>query len=364
MWDTFGGFIQQNTANQDLFFFMQDSTDTYPNRNGKTGLAPTVTISKNGAAFGAPTGAVTEVANGYYKVAANATDSATLGELLLKATSAGAAGCFIRFQVVGFDPRDAVRLGLTALPNAVSGAAGSIVTSGTGANQISTSAGLVRLSATGVQDIWDFLLTGIAVVGSIGKKLKDWTLGTDNKVLISADGHTSGVTVQDVTNSIAVDTVTDKTGYALSAAALTAIENQIWNALTSAHTTSGTFGLKLGALADPWAVALPGAYGAGTAGNIVGNNLNATVSSRSTLVGSDIQTNVNVVLDATETELASLPADTASIRNKLKFLFQYFKFKRTCTNTLESAYKADGITTLGTTALSNDGTTFSKGKMS
>src|SRR5215831_18359702 len=35
-----------------------------------------------------------------------------------------------------------------------------------------------------------------------------------------------------------------------------------------------------GAAADPWATALPGAYGAGTAGNILGTNLNATVSSR------------------------------------------------------------------------------------
>ena len=37
-----------------------------------------------------------------------------------------------------------------------------------------------------------------------------------------------------------------------------------------------------GTATDPWNVALPGAYGAGTAGNIVGNNLNATVSSRAT----------------------------------------------------------------------------------
>ncbi len=40
---------------------------------------------------------------------------------------------------------------------------------------------------------------------------------------------------------------------------------------------------------DPWATALPGAYGAGTAGNILGNNLNATVSSR--LASSAVPTN-------------------------------------------------------------------------
>ncbi|MDO8675544.1 MAG: hypothetical protein Q7K71_05445 [Candidatus Omnitrophota bacterium] len=40
---------------------------------------------------------------------------------------------------------------------------------------------------------------------------------------------------------------------------------------------------------DPWGTALPGAYGAGTAGNILGNNLNATVSSR--LASSAVPTN-------------------------------------------------------------------------
>lgn len=40
---------------------------------------------------------------------------------------------------------------------------------------------------------------------------------------------------------------------------------------------------------DPWGTALPGAYGAGTAGNILGNNLNATVSSR--LASSGVPTN-------------------------------------------------------------------------
>jgi len=39
------------------------------------------------------------------------------------------------------------------------------------------------------------------------------------------------------------------------------------------------------ASADPWATALPGAYGTGTAGKIVGTNLDAQVSTRSTLGG-------------------------------------------------------------------------------
>ncbi|HNX82475.1 MAG TPA: hypothetical protein PKL77_10065, partial [Candidatus Omnitrophota bacterium] len=39
---------------------------------------------------------------------------------------------------------------------------------------------------------------------------------------------------------------------------------------------------------DPWTTALPGAYGAGTAGYIIGNNIDAKISTRSSLVASDV----------------------------------------------------------------------------
>ncbi len=59
----------------------------------------------------------------------------------------------------------------------------------------------------------------------------------------------------------------------------------VWDLATSGHTTSGTFGaaaVAAGGAGDPWSTSLPGSYGSGTAGYIVGTNLNATVSSRST----------------------------------------------------------------------------------
>lgn len=70
-----------------LLFLMVSSVDHIA---PKTGLSPTVTISKNGGAFAVPAGAVTEIGNGWYKVAGNATDSDTLGPLLLHATGSGA----------------------------------------------------------------------------------------------------------------------------------------------------------------------------------------------------------------------------------------------------------------------------------
>jgi hypothetical protein len=80
---------------------MFDSADgTSP----KTGLNPTVTISKNGAVFASPAGAVTEISAGWYKVAGNATDTNTLGVLTLHATASGAAVTDAQYEVVAYDP--------------------------------------------------------------------------------------------------------------------------------------------------------------------------------------------------------------------------------------------------------------------
>lgn len=100
---------------------MVDSTD---HLTGKTGLTPTVTLSKSGSAFAAPAGAVTEIANGWYKVAANATDTNTLGPLILHATGTAADPVDVEYAVVAYDVQDAVRLGLSAVPNAAAGANG------------------------------------------------------------------------------------------------------------------------------------------------------------------------------------------------------------------------------------------------
>jgi hypothetical protein len=102
--------VKQSTTAYPLVFFMTDSSDHV---TGKTGLSPTVTVSKAGASFGSPSGAVSEIANGWYKVAGNATDSGTLGALALHATATGADPADCVFEVVAFDPQDAVKLGLT-----------------------------------------------------------------------------------------------------------------------------------------------------------------------------------------------------------------------------------------------------------
>lgn len=95
--------VLKGSASYVLTFQMIDSSDHIAN---KTGLSPTVTISKAGGSFATPSGAVTEVANGVYKVAGNATDSNTDGEIWLHATGSGADPFDkVVAVVVDYDPR-------------------------------------------------------------------------------------------------------------------------------------------------------------------------------------------------------------------------------------------------------------------
>lgn len=93
---------------------------------GATGLSPTVTIKKPGGSYASPSGAVTEWGNGFYQIAGNATDANTLGPLFVHAVGTGCDPFDEMFMVVAYDPRDAVHLGLSAIPNANAGANGGL----------------------------------------------------------------------------------------------------------------------------------------------------------------------------------------------------------------------------------------------
>lgn len=79
-----------------------------------------------------------------------------------------------------------------------------------------------------------------------------------------------------------IDTVNDKTGYSLSSAGIQAI----WDALTSALTTAGSIG------------------------TLLVDNINATISSRSSHSAADVRTE----MDANSTQLAAIVADTNELQ--------------------------------------------------
>lgn len=92
---------QQSTATYHMPIYMVLSSDHLTPATGKT---VTVTLSKNGAAFGAASGAVTEVSSGVYKLAGNATDTNTLGSLLVLATATACDPYLVEYTIVAHDP--------------------------------------------------------------------------------------------------------------------------------------------------------------------------------------------------------------------------------------------------------------------
>lgn len=74
---------------------------------------------------------------------------------------------------------------------------------------------------------------------------------------------------------------------ALSADAVAELADAVWDEILSGHLGAGSTGAALnaaGGSGDPWSTVLPGAYGAGTAGNIIGNNINAPIATVDTVV--------------------------------------------------------------------------------
>jgi hypothetical protein len=215
--------------------------------------------------------------------------------------AANMAPVVLEYQIVAYNPDDSVRLGLTALPNAVAGAlnglplsvnaagavntlqingtaqtardigASVLLSPGTGAGQLSLSAGAVTvgtnndkgsysltaaqtfsttgsvgsvtsaLGAAAIQSIWDRPTSNLTVLSSIGKLLVDNLNATvsSRSTLIATDVWSA--TTRTITGN------GDKTGYSLATAPPTAavIADAVWDEALSGHLTVGTTGEAL-----------------------------------------------------------------------------------------------------------------------
>lgn len=215
-----------------LIFLMVDSADHI---TGKTGLTPTVTISKNGASFASPAGSVSEIGNGLYKVAGNATDSNTNGPLYLHAESAGADPTDVMYFVVAYNPADSVRLGLTGIPDAAAGALGGLPLSADTSGRVD----VLKINGTSqtARDI------GASVLLSSGTGTGQISL-TSGAVTasVASGGITSG--------SFAANSITAS---ALATDAATEITTAVWANATRSLTTLA--GLTLPAITTNWLTA-------------------------------------------------------------------------------------------------------------
>jgi hypothetical protein len=166
--------FKQSTA-KNVMLKAYDSADHVAPATGKT---LTVTLSKDGGAFAAAGGSVTEISAGWYKVALNTTDTNTLGDLVIRATASGTDDIERIAQVVAVDLADAAGLGLS------------------------------RLDQTIGSRMATFTYTAPDAAATVASAV--WAAGTRT---LSAFGF-----------SVTADTVSDKTGYSLATAPPTAAQ--------------------------------------------------------------------------------------------------------------------------------------------
>lgn len=146
------------------------------------------------------------------------------------------------------------------------------------------------------------------------------------------------------------------------------IATTIWDKATSALTTAGSVGKMLVDNVNATISSRASQTSLDTLDDYVDTEVAAIKAKTDNLPASpastsDVLTQVNAALDAASTELTAVPTTTGSLRQFIQFLHAYFRNKKTQTSTTETLYKEDASTSLGTSTLSDNGTTASKGEM-
>lgn len=168
----------------------------------------------------------------------------------------------------------------------------------------------VETDTADIQSRLPAALVGGRIDANMGAISSDATAADNAEAFFDGTGYagTNNVipTVTTLTNLPAI-TANWLTAAGIAADAGAEIADAVWDEALSGHLSAGSTGEALnaaGAAGDPWTTSLPGAYGAGSAGYIIGNNVNATISSRAS------QTSVDTVDDFLDTEVAAIKAKT------------------------------------------------------
>lgn len=103
-----------------------------------------------------------------------------------------------------------------------------------------------------------------------------------------------------------------------SAPSAATVADAVWDEVLSGHAGVGSTGAALsaaGGSGDPWSTALPGAYGAGTAGQIIGDYIDAAISGITAGSGLDaagVRAAVGLASANLDTQLGAIVTDTGT----------------------------------------------------
>lgn len=191
----------------------------------------------------------------------------------------------------------------------VSGAVGSVTgnVGGSVAGSVASVSGAVGSVTGAVGSVTGNV--GGNVVGSVGSVTAAVTLPSIPAGWITAAGIATNAIDAD---ALAADAITEIWAGSTAPAA-SAIADAVWDEAISGHVAAGSTGNALnaaGSAGDPWSTPLPGAYGSGTAGKILGDRLDATVGSRATQTSVDT---IDGIVDAIIVDTAVIGAAGAGL---------------------------------------------------
>lgn len=194
--------VKQGTAYTRMFM-MVESADHI---TALTGASPAVNISKAGAAFGAAAGTVTEVANGWYKVALTTADTGTLGDLAYHITATSGDATDFVDQVTANILGDTLPANMTQ----IGGSAVSATTAQLGVNVVNWNNTVVATPATaGIPDVNVKNINNTAAA----------TPGASGGVLIAGSNVATTIAGLTLTGAAAVTTTPAKAGLTITGGA-------------------------------------------------------------------------------------------------------------------------------------------------
>lgn len=255
-----------------------DATDGITPETGEAAGQPQV--SKNGGAWANTSATLVAIGNGAYYVELTATELNTIGLIQVRYKSANTAEYQIDGFVFSYDPYDAAGLGLSRLDAAVS----SRMATFTYTVPPTAAAVATAVWAESTRALTDKANFTLAVTPPTAAAISTAVWAETVRALTDKAGFslaTAPPTAAAISTAVWAEATRTLTSGAAPSAAV--IADAVWDEVMSGHLTGGTTGASLngaGAAGDPWTASLPGAYGSGTAGNIIGNRIDAAVTSR------------------------------------------------------------------------------------
>lgn len=271
------------------------------------GSAPTLVLDNVTGATSGTSNDLNYITNcdaGLMQLELSAANTNYLGRFYLTITDA-ANHCpvFHEFMILPANVYDSIILGTDALDVSAIQFAGQTI----------TCSGGVTVPAATLASTTNITAAAGCAVSSIG-----------NNVITTASINDGAITEAKIADG-AIDAATfaanSITASALATDAVNEIVGAVWDeVLDTAHEGAGSASVLLqgaGSAGDPWTTAIPGAYGAGSAGYILGTNLNAPVGTVDTVVDGIATTlgvaGAGLTALASATELAKVPKSDSNV---------------------------------------------------